>query len=165
MLEAAALALPATAVVRLAPWRTMISLAAFADARDGLAAALGVDMPGPGKVLALDGVMYLWAGPEAWLVMAEDPALAARLTACAAGLAAVTDQSDGRVVFLVTGAAILAKLAPVDLHDSVFGPDSTALTLAGHVPVQIWREADAFAVACFRSYAVSLHHALVEAGG
>lgn len=165
MLEAADLGLPASAAVRVALWRFVVSVSAFAGMRDGLAAALQVDLPGPGRVLACDGVRYLWAGPEAWLVMAEDAELEARILAAASGLAAVTDQSDGRVVFLVSGASILAKLLPVDLHEGVFGPDATALTLAGHVPVQIWREGGDFAVACFRSYAGSLHHALVEAGG
>jgi len=47
----------------------------------------------------------------------------------------------------------------------VFGEDSTALTLAGHIPVQIWREDGQFAVACFRSFAKSLYHALIEASG
>lgn len=165
MLEPADLALPASAAVRLAPWRFVVSVAAFSGARDVLAASLGVDLPGPGKVLVLDGVTYLWAGPEAWLVMAANAGLEDRILAASSGLAAVTDQSDGRVVFLVANAGILPKLAPVDLHDSVFGPDATASTLAGHVPVQIWREDDAFAVSCLRSYAASLHHALVEAGG
>jgi sarcosine oxidase subunit gamma len=58
----------------------------------------------------------------------------------------------------------LAKLVPIDLHPKNFTPDSTALTLAAHISVQIWQTADgAYNLACFRSFAEDLYHALTAA--
>jgi sarcosine oxidase subunit gamma len=58
----------------------------------------------------------------------------------------------------------LAKLLPIDLHRAGFAEDATALTLAGHIGVQIWRSGeDRFELACFRSYAEALYGALREA--
>jgi heterotetrameric sarcosine oxidase gamma subunit len=54
---------------------------------------------------------------------------------------------------------------PIDLDERVFPPDAVALTLAAHIGVRLWREADgAFALACLRSFAHPLHHALQQAG-
>jgi sarcosine oxidase subunit gamma len=166
MLEARDLGLPDSGAVRVAPYRSIVSIAAFAGRAAALAEALGVALPGPGKMAEMGGVTFLWSGPDSWLAM-SDAGLETRIEV-AAGLAAVTDQGDGRAIFLLSGDNVrdtLAKLVPIDLHESVFGPDDTALTLAGHIPVQIWREGGGFALACFRSYAGSLHHALLEAAG
>jgi heterotetrameric sarcosine oxidase gamma subunit len=78
----------------------------------------------------------------------------------------VTDQSDGHFLVRVKGPharEILAKLVPIDLHESVFAPDAVAITLAAHIGIKIWREEDGFVVACFRSFAAALHHTLLEA--
>jgi sarcosine oxidase subunit gamma len=125
---------------------------------------MGIELPGPGFLARRGGEIYVWAGVGSWLVMSGDMGLEARLAGLAG--AAVTDQSDGRAMFLVQGGSarrILSRLVPIDLDEAVFGADSTALTLAGHIPVQIWREDGKFALACFRSYAESLYHALVRA--
>jgi sarcosine oxidase subunit gamma len=98
--------------------------------------------------------------------MSDDAGLEARIAAATKNLAAVTDQSDGKILLLLGGPdprETLQKLLPIDLHESSFGPDATALTLAGHIPVQVWREDQKFALACFRSYGKSLYHALTEA--
>jgi len=156
MLEAQVLQLPASEAVVAAPFRSIVSLA-------GPVAGLGATLPAPGRAVRHDGVLYLWAGMETWLAMADDPGLEDKLRVAAPD-AAVTDQSDGKAILLVYGPRakkILAKLLPIDLK--TFEEDATALTLAGHIPVQIWREGETFALACFRSYAESLHHALVRA--
>jgi heterotetrameric sarcosine oxidase gamma subunit len=57
----------------------------------------------------------------------------------------------------------LAKLIPIDLHPSAFPPDATALTLAGHISVQIWNTPNGFELSCFRSYTETLYEALIEA--
>ncbi len=163
MLEAAVLAFAEHPAVRLAPWRRVLSLAVFAGGLDRLQAALGGALPTAGKTVLIGGVRFAWAGPGSWLAVSPDADLADQITAAARGLAAVTDQSDGKLVFLVDGGRALQKLVPVDLED--MAEDATALTLAGHIPVQIWREGQAVALACFRSYGASLHHALVEASG
>jgi len=160
MLEAQFPAIAGNECIAPAPPRCIVSIAAFNGA------ALGLALPTTPRRIEHDGITYLWSGPRAWLAIADDPALEPRMIAAFAGKAAVTDQSDGRVILNVTGphaAAILAKLVPIDLHPTAFPPDATALTLAGHVTVQIWRSEAVFHLACFRSFAESLGHALVQA--
>ncbi len=155
------------AAVVLLPQRSIAGIAAFEDCLVPLQAALGA-LPGPNRQARHDDILYLWAGPETWLAIAEDdPDFDLKLAKRCNGLAAVTDQSDGRVILQIKGATVrdaLAKLLPIDLHPSVFPQDATALTLAAHIPVQIWQSAgEVFELACFRSYAETLYEALSEA--
>jgi sarcosine oxidase subunit gamma len=162
MLEAQTLNLPATAHVRLAPWRDIVGIAAYRHSETELHQALALPVT-PHYFAPAAGVMFLWSGPGAWLAISEEAGLEARIAGLAGGQAAVTDQSDGRVIFRVTAPrANLQKLLQIDLHESVFAPNSTALTLAGHIPVQIWQVDGAFEFCCFRSFAESLYHSLVE---
>jgi sarcosine oxidase subunit gamma len=123
----------------------------------------------PGRKLRTKNVTYLWSGPASWLALsdADDPDFADTLAARLAGVAAVTDQSDGRAILRVHGPHIrdaLAKLLPIDLHPNEFGEDATALTLAGHINVQIWRcGQNEFELACFRSFAGALRESLRHA--
>ncbi len=156
------------AAVALLPQRSIAGIAAFRDCQIPLQDALGV-LPGPNRQARHDKILYLWAGPESWVAIAaeDDPNFDRKLARLCNGLAAVTDHSDGRAILQIKGPGIreaLAKLLPIDLHPSVFPPDATALTLAAHIPVQIWQSAeDVFELACFRSYAETLYEALVEA--
>jgi sarcosine oxidase subunit gamma len=165
MLEAEILDIPGTELVKLAPPQSIVSIAAF---HGGLPVGevLGVALPETPRRVTVDGVMYLWAGPESWLAIADGPALEPRL-AVVQNIAAITDQSDGRAILSVAGRharEILARLVPIDLHPSAFPADATALTLAGHISVQIWQdEAGDFQLACFRSFAEALYHSLAEA--
>lgn len=157
---------------RVVPQRRLAAVAAFDGARPQLEQILGMRLAEPSRtVLAEDGDRWLWAGPERWLAMrdvreageAGDLAFAESLATRLAGLAAVADQSDGLVIVAVQGeaaAAALTKLLPIDLHPRAFGADATALTLAGHIGVQVWRIADGFELACFRSLATALLEAL-----
>jgi sarcosine oxidase subunit gamma len=154
--------------VALLPQRSITGIAAFQDCFTALQDALGVLLPGPNRQARHDNILYLWAGPETWLAISEDdPDFDLNLAKRCNGLAAVTDQSDGRVIVQIKGPNVreaLAKLLPIDLHRSVFPPDATALTLAAHIPVQIWQSAeDVFELACFRSYAETLYEALMQA--
>jgi heterotetrameric sarcosine oxidase gamma subunit len=156
------------AVVTLPAQRSIARIAAFKESLAPLQTALGLTLPGPGRQAYHNAVLYLWAGPENWLAVADsdDPDFDIKLAQICNGLAAVTDQSDGRVIIRISGPAsreALAKLIPIDLHPSAFPPDATALTLAGHISVQIWNSTDGFELACFRSYAETLYEALVEA--
>ncbi len=159
---------PHNQAVALLPQRSIAGIAAFENCLVPLQAALGV-LPGPNCQLRNDNILYLWAGPESWLAIGaeDDPDFDLALANRCTGLAAVTDQSDGRVILQIKGRNVrdsLAKLLPIDLHPSVFPPDATALTLAAHIPVQIWQTAEnIFELACFRSYAETLYEALVEA--
>jgi sarcosine oxidase subunit gamma len=166
MLDAAAFGLPATMLVQPLAHRSIVSINVFKGQATALRAALGAPLPAIACRICAGGVDYLWAGPGAWLAMADTPTLFVDISARARGLAAVTEQSDGRFLVRVGGphaVEILAKLVPIDLHPSTFAPDATALTLAAHLSVQIWQEEGAFVLACFRSFGPALHHALVEA--
>jgi sarcosine oxidase subunit gamma len=149
MLEAFEPVLP-----RAMPHRRIFSIAVFRGREAALNAALGVELPVTPRRVG----DYLWSGPGTWLALAEPPDLA--------GIAAVTEQGDGLFCFAVHGTharMALAKLVPIDLHESAFAPDAVALTLAGHIGVRIWREGEAFVLACFRSFAGALSDALEAA--
>jgi len=103
---------------------------------------------------------YLWSGPQSWLVFSTNPAAEATLRA-AYPAAKITAQADGRALLRLTQPSILPKLIPLDLHN--LPEDATALTHAAHIPVQIWRDGEAFILACFRSYAASLAEAIIDA--
>jgi sarcosine oxidase subunit gamma len=165
MLEAHTPALRATSLVSVVAHHSIVSLSAFHG--HSLDAALGVTLPTTPRRITQSEVSYLWNGPNAWLAISENPSLFAELTQKLGTSAALSDQSDGFLRLRLIGPharAALAKLVPIDLHPSAFPPDAVALTLAAHIGVKIWQDDDgAFILACFRSMAGALHHALLEA--
>ncbi len=149
MLDASLPALEATSAITPLPPRRICSLAS----------PTAGELPKAG----LRRENILWNGPNSWLVLDED---ASHLAARTGG--AVTDQSDGLFLFAISGPyarEILKRLVPIDLRETAFAPDAVAITHAAHIGVRIWREEQNFILACFRSFAPSLHHALVEAEG
>jgi sarcosine oxidase subunit gamma len=156
------------AMVAFAPQRSLANIALYGGLKP-LLDALGATLPLPGRQMRTEGVLYLWSGPASWLAICErdDPDFATGLANRLNSVAAVTDQSDGRTILRISGPAsrdALAKLLPIDLHQTVFSLDETALTLAGHINVQIWRTGeDSFELACFRSFAACLFDSLREA--
>lgn len=167
MLEAAHEAFAETEAVAPCAPRRIVSLLAYHGQGEALGQALGVNLPDTPRAVLDGGVRYIWAGPGAWLVMSGDPGRLDALMALS-NLAAVSEQGDGHCLFRVQGPhmrEILARLVPVDLSETVFTGDCVALTLAGHIGVKLWREGDGFILACFRSFAASLHHALITAAG
>ena len=150
MLDTSFPALDPTSAITPLPIRRICSLAS---------PTAGVALPTAG----LRRENMLWNGPNSWLVLDED---AVTLAAHTGGT--VTEQSDGLFLFSVAGPfarEILKRLVPIDLHEAAFAPEAVAITHAAHIGVRIWREGDGFILACFRSFAPSLHHALVEAEG
>lgn len=137
--------------------------------RDGF----GLDLPRKPRCSVAGRIELIWTGPAQWLALdagCEGIArfgfareFSDRLGACAS----VTDLTGARAVLRLAGPAVrdtLAKLMPIDLDDTVFPPGSAALTLAGHVGVTLWRPtAEAWDIACYRSFGESLAHALLEA--
>ena len=101
----------------------------------------------------------------------EGAAFADDLARDLAGLASVTDQTDGRTVLRVSGPRVrdmLAKGCMLDLHDKVFRVGDTATTPVALLNVQITRLPDEsgaaqFELAVMRSFAVSLLHVLEAA--
>jgi methylglutamate dehydrogenase subunit D len=147
-------------------------------ARKGQEAALarrvqemfGIALPAAPRRAAAGSIAFVWAGPGHWLAVAETEEghrFEARLREGLAGLASVSDQSDGRVVIRISGVRardVLAKGLPLDLHPRAFAPGHAASTVAGHVGVQLWQldAAPTYELAMFRGFAVSLWQWLIE---
>jgi len=157
--------------------RETLTMASFAPARGkadpvraAIRAAYGASLPqGATRVEAKD-IVFMWAGPDLWLAVAErgeDRDLAAELEGVLAGVASVVDQSDGRVVVRISGSRardVLAKGVPIDLHPRAFKPGDVAITHASHTGIILWQVDDAptYECAMFRSYADSFAHWLFE---
>ncbi len=112
------------------------------------------------------GVAFVWAGPGHWLATAEgEPGhrFEARLRTALAGLASISDQSDGRAILHIAGPRArdtLAKGLPVDLDPSVMQPGGALVSAIAHIGVHLW-QLDAlptYECAVSRSYAFSFWH-------
>ena len=91
---------------------------------------------------------FLWTGPAQWLAVAEPATtdLESRLVGPFAGVAAVFDQSGGRVMLELEGPRVrdvLAKGFSIDLDPRVFTTGHVAATLVSHLHVQLWQVDDA----------------------
>lgn len=141
---------------------------------EAVKSAFGIDLPMTPRRQDRNGVAFVWAGPEKWLALARSEGtrgeavrgegdFAKTLSSTLAGLAAVSDQSDGRCVIAISGSRardVLAKGLPIDLHFCAFQPGDTALTRAAHVDLQI-RQLDnrpSYEIAVLRSFGQSFWH-------
>jgi sarcosine oxidase subunit gamma len=108
-------------------------------------------------------VAFVGSGPAHWLAVSEKLAcgdLARDLAAGLAGLASVSDQSDGRAVLRLSGARVrdvLAKGLPIDLHPRAFRTGDAATSIISHIGIQLWQVDDAptYDIVFFRSLAGS----------
>ena len=84
-----------------------------------------------------------WSGPQAFLAcMAGSVDIEAELSEACGSTASVVDQSDGKFMLRLSGPAVrktLAKGVTLDLHPKGFQAGETALTLLGHLNVQLTR--------------------------
>jgi sarcosine oxidase subunit gamma len=149
----------------------IVSLAARRRQADALADAVrarwGIDLPVSPRFVEGAGVAFVWSGAEQWLAVAETGDLEATLRAAVGSLASITAQGDGRVVLRLSGPRsrdVLAAVVPIDLHPRAFRPGDTAMTLAGHIAVQIRLVDDDFELMAFRGYAGSLFQTVLHAG-
>lgn len=111
------------------------------------------------------------AGFRQWFVAGDEPLSPAGLDALAAALAGkafVMDQSHGRVRIGISGGSsrvLLSKGTAVDLDPAVFAEGSSAMTMMGHISVQIARTGDdSFELTVLRSFAESLWDELNHGG-
>lgn len=153
----------------------LATVVALAEGRVAVARALeplGLGLPDGPRRSARGDAAVVGLGPRSWLVAREgDSLLAAELAAALAGVAAVTDQSDGYGVLRFSGPrvrALLEKGVQIDLHDRAFPPGSAAATTCAHLSIVLWRLEDSGGAAVFeaavpRSYAGSFWH-FVAAG-
>jgi methylglutamate dehydrogenase subunit D len=133
----------------------------------------GLELPMKPSATGGDELTMVWAGPSQWLAVSRKPGVAGRLSDALKGLAAVSDQSDGRAVLMLEGAHVremLTKGCPVDLHPRSFSRGDAIVTAMAGIGVQLWQmpESDAFHVAIARSMAGSfwswLTHSAAEFG-
>ncbi len=113
---------------------------------------------------------FLWAGDARWTAVSEagHDRLETTLRDPLRGLAAITNQGDGRVVLRISGSSardVLGKAVAIDLHPRAFRPGDVALTPAFHIAAQVWQVDDipSYDVSVARSYAGSLAAWLIAA--
>lgn len=142
-------------------WRTMATVLARAGQAEAVRRAIG----------SAPELSLRFSGPGEWLVVSEVEApsgLVRRLEELCDGGAYVVDQSDGRVVFRLTGPnvrSILAKGIGLDVHPAAFSLGGSANVLCGHIPVNLARtDEDTFELIVPRSYAESLFDDLMRMG-
>jgi len=127
-------------------------------------ATLGVHLPSSPRAVECAGKMIVWAGPDQWLIIEPQTAVAdasIELAKSFNGLASAIDVSDSRVIFRVSGPSAkdaLSKGIPIDFHDRAFKPGDVAITHCAHLGVTLWRLADGegYDVACARTYSSNL---------
>ncbi|MDO9499890.1 sarcosine oxidase subunit gamma family protein [Falsiroseomonas sp.] len=114
----------------------------------------------PGWV-AVAGATAIWAAPGTWLCLHAPGAVLPVADAHR------TEVDGSRAVLELTGRSVreaLATILALDLHPRAFPHGAAAATLAAQVPLLIWRDGEAFRLACARSYGESLRAALRAAG-
>lgn len=111
-----------------------------------------------------DRTLFRIGPAQFWIVGPETDDVAARL----GGQCAVTPLTSSRVRIAIEGAPareVLAMLAPVDFHPSVFTPGSVALTGIHHTPVTIHCTGEnGFDVYAMRTFARDVWDAITDAG-
>jgi sarcosine oxidase subunit gamma len=120
---------------------------------------LGLRFPAANAVIEGAGGRIVWTGPGQAFLLDADPAPLA-------GLAALTDQSDGWVGLRLSGAGCeeaLARLIPLDLRPQVFGPGAAARAPLGHMLSVVMRRAEGIEILVFRSMARTAVHEITVA--
>ena len=117
--------------------------------RDALVSAVetayGVALPTQPRRVTKGSVTFAGTGPDQWIASAEGAEaqnFAARVRGRIGLFAAVSDQSDARLVLRLSGPNVrdvLAKGVPLDLHPKVFKPGGVATTVVAYIGVQIDR--------------------------
>ena len=131
-----------------------------------MTALAGATLPGKPAYSRGRDADLVWAGLDQWLLIGRDRSIIGRLSAECAGLAAVTDQSDGKAIIRVSGPCsrdALAKGVMIDLHPRAFAAGDTALTAASHMAIHIWQTDDTptYDIAVARSLAGSFARWLI----
>ncbi len=165
-------------VVRERPWGLALQVIArrgkVEAAAQALHAAIGVEAPTAPRHVPVADAAILWSGPGQWLVLADASragTVSSRIETAATGVAALIDQSDGRIQLGMSGPRTrdaLAKLVGIDVDPRVFPVGAAAMTVIAHIPVHIWRAPDSeghpvFEIVGPRSFAGSLWHHIVVA--
>lgn len=127
---------------------------------DAIREAFYIGLPEPGTA-RFGKADLIWSAPQQWLLVAPPDVSVATLAQRLDGLAAVTDQSDGRALVAISGRdarSALAKGFAIDLHPDQFKPGSAAIAGVAHLSLQLWQRDDipTFVVAAPRGFAGSV---------
>ena len=134
----------------------------------------GAAAPTTPKAVGSEDTTIIWSGADQ--VMALSPRRDTtppldRLQGAFAGIASLSDQSDGRALIRISGPdarKMLAKISSLDFDDAVFPVGTAASTSVDHTTVNLWRSADAadgspvFNLLVFSSFAESLWHTILD---
>lgn len=137
--------------------------------------AYGKPAPAKPQAVEANGALLIWSGPDQFLVLSRrtgDGSAMEGARLAFAGLASLSEQSDGRSLIRISGAKardMLAKVCSLDLHPAVFPAGAAAATSIDHTPVNLWRGEDADGAAVynllvFATFAESLWHTLLDSG-
>ena len=153
--------------------RSIVAVSARRGRADALAAAVtgafDLALPGPGRFRRGATLGATWIQPGVWLLdgAPEAPgALYRRVVEAVRDTASVVDQSHGRTLVHVSGAAaraVLATCCRLDLHPRVVTPGTAATTLVAHVPCTLRAVDDGFELLVGSTYAGWLLEDLAEA--
>jgi methylglutamate dehydrogenase subunit D len=162
---------PAVKAVRLD-----LALATLGAGRDvsalsqAVEAACGASLPQGPSVATGGAFSFVGIGPGRWTVAAEGTSgetLLAKLEAAAGANGSACDQSDGSVVYELSGAKVreaLMKMLEIDIDPAVFKTGSAAVTRAALIGVTFWQtsEAPVYRFQVARSYGLAFLRALAE---
>ncbi|TGP18854.1 MULTISPECIES: sarcosine oxidase subunit gamma family protein [unclassified Mesorhizobium] len=133
----------------------------------------GIEPPrAPGAAVARNATL-IWSGPDQFIVFSarQPDGQFAKVSKAFAGIASLSDQSDGRCLIRIGGPRArqaLAKFCSLDLDDKAFPLGAAATTSIDHTAMNIWRGADGtdghavFNMLVFTSFADSLWHTVLD---
>ncbi|WP_192247890.1 sarcosine oxidase subunit gamma [Mesorhizobium silamurunense] len=132
-----------------------------------------IEPPDTPRAVSGRNATLIWSGPDQFIAFsarsAEDQF--AKLSEAFAGVASLSDQSDGRCLIRIGGPRArqaLAKFCSLDLDDRGFPLGAAATTSIDHTAANIWRGADSsdghavFNMLVFTSFADSLWHTILD---
>jgi heterotetrameric sarcosine oxidase gamma subunit len=134
----------------------------------------GKAAPAKPQAVSAEGALLVWSGPDQFLVLSRrgEGSATERARLAFAGMASLSEQSDGRSLLRISGARardMLAKVCSLDLHPAVFPVGTAVATSIDHTSVNLWRGEDSsgeavFHLLVFATFAESLWHTLLDSG-
>jgi len=133
----------------------------------------GIEPPtSPGAKVGRNATL-IWSGPDQFIAFSARSGddQFSKLSDAFAGVASLSDQSDGRCLIRIGGPSArqaLAKFCSLDLDDAAFPLGAAATTSIDHTAMNIWRDVDgkdghaAFNLLVFTSFADSLWHTILD---
>jgi sarcosine oxidase subunit gamma len=129
----------------------------------------GLELPAPGTWVEAGGLLALSLAPDQFELQREGSRdVHAELAPALGAHGGLIGLSGARAIFRLGGANVreaLSRLLPIDLHPRAFAPNRVAATIGAHIPLHLLQRdaAPIYHLACPRSYAASLRHALTVA--